>query len=417
MSSFRWKVSVAPDPVRPTAPPHTETATPSTTPLSISQAAETQTIYTFSTETYTPPSAPTPSHNGPTFPLPDLPPGRKLSSSEFVALTLDFVSELGRYGDKWTLNDLLYYLFKESTRRDKMVTALLNGSSFKTRPFTAILDAMRERARIVNYRTNDETAAPHGEAYIPGKHSSSYEHAYPAMTSWSVELVCGEVRAESDAMISEKAGLHVRATQKSKRKGAKKKKSISDTEDRVVLDGAQTSESLGAAVSGDGDGDREVAMDVDNEVEPSAVLGTEETEDVEMEGQDTMEGRESVSVGGTEGEERNTGEGRGTDREDHTDGDEAQGTTTAASGVVEDSTPENDLITWEKIWNFSYERMDRIGWKHAPITSTIMTGYTSPTNPLAELFSHGRVTVVREKYRPVKLVCLSVSWNTREIEN
>lgn len=172
----------------------------------------------------------------------------------------------------------------------------------------------------------------------------------------------------------------------------------------MPLEGTKSSERPNTS----GEEDSEMAMDVGDVVAPST--GMVDDEDVEMEQQDITE-RTRTEAGGEEGQEgaaREDGESCHANPEGNADGDVVQQNTASVDGIDAESTPENDLVTWDKIWNFSYDRLDRIGWKYAPIMSTITTGYTNPTNPLDDLFSRGRVLAVRGKYCPTKLVCLFV---------
>lgn len=303
--------------------------------------------------------------------------------------------------------------------KDRMVTALLNGQSHTSRPFSQILEALWQRAIGTGFRKGDETAPTNGYFFTPGRSSQEHAHAHPAMAAWSCELIQELVRKESDAMISKEAGLHVRARQKAKeRRGSKRTTAVTQRlHDQSVAVGGHRDEELDTTPNG---GDTILGTDIGQvDVDSDAGLaypttGAEAKQGPESEGEssdeelgDRSEGLGAVEQGETEEEvragqeeesERRTGD---TTRDGHCSPDIAPSVT-----GEDDTITLSDLITWEKIANFSYEKMQKISRKFAPIMWLLINTYTAATDRTKASKSDGvdgRV-VVHKVYRPDELV-------------
>ena len=115
---------------------------------------------------------------------------------------------------KWNVNKFLSELFKSSdlpgdSTHKQTVTSILNGSS---KPYMAsILDAIYERSLDVAFRTTDMSVEPGTNMFNPNIELHKIQHAMPAMTTWAVRHIARVVQGESEKIVDEKAGLHLRA--------------------------------------------------------------------------------------------------------------------------------------------------------------------------------------------------------------
>ncbi|KIJ99754.1 hypothetical protein K443DRAFT_123087 [Laccaria amethystina LaAM-08-1] len=78
----------------------------------------------------------------------------------------------------------------------------------------SILNAIYERSLDVTFRTTDMSVKPGTNMFNPDIELHQIQHATPAMTTWAVRHVAMVVQGESEKIVDEKAGLHLRAHEK-----------------------------------------------------------------------------------------------------------------------------------------------------------------------------------------------------------